>query len=145
MNRREFIQTTMATGITTAIPMVTSAKEIFKYPLIGQPLFGIIINSWTWNEISNPNNKYFPHNRIHSVHSLYGDQVEVFVHKIKSPFEHPDRVQLSSLVAYGASTIVDMENYVMLKCRDNGWLGPMKIPTGANKHLVMENRKKWSI
>lgn len=146
MNRREFIQASLAAPAVTMIP-TSSAATTAKYPLIGQKLFGIIITKEQWE--MNTSNKFFPHSRVHLVLPFNNGhdtrpRVEVFMKKSKNMYHAPDITQLPIGVSYGADTIVDMETFSLVKCRNSHYRGELKIPIGADKRLVMENRKKWS-
>lgn len=147
MKRREFIKASIVAPIVAATPISLFA-ESYKYPIIGQPYYGIIMDKDRWYvDVSNWL-KYKIHSsfneRIYSIDDMRNNRVEVFIKKVKNHFAHQERIMLPTSITYIADTIVDMETFTILKHRNDGVIkGEMKIPVGANEQLVMENRKKW--
>lgn len=138
MNRREFLQTTgFAAG--AAVTGLPALGNTYRYPMIGQPIYSCIFTNEVWKYQVLPRLRHTKN--IIKTDPFGSTRIEVLFKKREGPF--PEQVHLPAAAQYGAEHIIDAEIYSVLKNRSTGELGYLHIPAGANKTLVMENRRKY--
>jgi hypothetical protein len=144
MNRRKFFAVTAAAATVSALPISVAASA--KFPLIGQPLIGLVISQSQWTSIGDKATSAWG-KRFHSIDDS-GEWVEVFLNKLrKNAFSgqiSPYMTNCPYDLARAAYTMIDMEKYSIIKSRNPGNGYPfIKIPLGADRELVIQNRIEY--
>lgn len=143
MNRREFIITTGSVAVATTMPALAAPV---KYPLIGQPIIGLLFSQKTWDETGEYFQKTF-HKRIHSMKDHHRG-MEVFLSKhranaytgVVSPYAN----NVPHMMAANSYNMVDLETFKLIKSRFSDIRVPfLEIPEGANRDLVVKNRIEY--